>query len=129
MPILKIKSILYPFKGRLPFYTALALIEAGSAVKFYPFYTLSLSFKSLLLYLSQVLVGTRNCFELLRRDEPSVKVFTLPQGSGGAVSAIQVTQRHHGDMTRLRDDLTREAHFTLPQLGQLQDELPNVRLS
>ena len=41
----------------------------------------------------KVLVGTRSCFELLRRDEASVKVFTLPQGSGGAVSAIQVMYR------------------------------------
>ena len=45
------------------------------------------------LSLSKVLVGTRSHFELLRRDETSVKVFTLPQGSGGAVSAIQVMYR------------------------------------
>ena len=62
-------------------------------------------------HLSQVLVGTRSCFELLRRDEPSVKVFTLPQGSGGAVSAIQVTHRQLAIVIRLRDDLTWEAPF------------------
>ena len=47
-------------------------------------------------FLSKVLVGTRSHFELLRRDETSVKVFTLPQGSGGAVSAIQVMYRADG---------------------------------
>ena len=87
---------------------------------------------SYLLPLCQVLVGTRSCFELLRRDEPSVKVFTLPQGSGGAVSAIQVTQRQHVAVLRLRDDdLTREAQFPLPflcaKMGQLK--FPNFGLS
>ena len=38
----------------------------------------------------QVLVGTRSSFELLRVDEPTRRLFSMPHGTDGAISAIQV---------------------------------------
>ena len=43
----------------------------------------------------QVLVGTRSSFELLRYNESAAKVFALPHGSDGAISAIQVRDRDY----------------------------------
>lgn len=38
----------------------------------------------------QVLVGTKSYFEVLSPDKPPRKILTLPHGSDGAVSAIEV---------------------------------------